>query len=229
MGIFSLIFICAKIAFDVKDFKDNGLYKGKEIKISFGNVVVAIWLICYISLSMIFTTGLLIFHINVVKFDKTTREDLKKLFLNPFSNPYQRSTKENFKNILIPNIKRTSVLDELKRNKNKYIKYINSKQEKKEKDVDTTDITDISIEIDNGSSKTRKTKANKNKNEFKEKKEDDGFLLLYKRLEDGKFSWPRNEQEVRNITREQFIWLTQGLSIDQPKAIKKVVGGVDIC
>ena len=54
-------------------------------------------------------------------------------------------------------------------------------------------------------------------------------ILLYKRLEDGKFSWPRNEQEVRNITREQFIWLTQGLSIDQPKAIKKVAGGVDIC
>ena len=59
--------------------------------------------------------------------------------------------------------------------------------------------------------------------------EDDGFLLLYKRLEDGKFSWPRNEQEVRNITCEQFIWLTQGLSIDQPTAIKKIAGGVDIC
>lgn len=56
--------------------------------------------------------------------------------------------------------------------------------------------------------------------------EDDGFLLLYKRLEDGKFSWPHNEQD---ITREQFIWLTQGLSIDQPKVIKKVAGGVDIC
>lgn len=59
--------------------------------------------------------------------------------------------------------------------------------------------------------------------------EDDGFLLLYKRLEDGKFNWPRSEQEVRNITREQFIRLMQGLSIDQPKAIKKVTGGVDIC
>lgn len=59
--------------------------------------------------------------------------------------------------------------------------------------------------------------------------EEDGFLLLYKRLENGKFTWPRNEQEVRDLTHEQYIWLMQGLSVDQPKAIKKVVGGVDIC
>ena len=59
--------------------------------------------------------------------------------------------------------------------------------------------------------------------------EADGFILLYKRLEDGKFNWPRREQEVRNMTREQYIWLMQGLSVDQPKAIKKVEGGVDIC
>ena len=59
--------------------------------------------------------------------------------------------------------------------------------------------------------------------------EADGFLLLYKRLEDRKFNWPKSEQEVRNLTREQYIWLMQGLSVDQPKAIKKVEGGVDIC
>ena len=35
--------------------------------------------------------------------------------------------------------------------------------------------------------------------------EADGFLLLYKRLEDGKFNWPKSEQEVRNLTREQYI------------------------
>ena len=59
--------------------------------------------------------------------------------------------------------------------------------------------------------------------------EEDGFLLFYKRLENGKFTWPRNEQEVRDLTHEQYIWLMQGLSVDQPKAIKKITGGVDIC
>lgn len=43
--------------------------------------------------------------------------------------------------------------------------------------------------------------------------EDDGFLILYKRLEDGKFNWSHNEKEVRNITQEQFVWLLQGLYI----------------
>lgn len=59
--------------------------------------------------------------------------------------------------------------------------------------------------------------------------EDDGFLLLYKRLANGKFNWPRNEQEDRDLTYEQYIWLMQGLSVDQPKAIKMISGGVDIC
>lgn len=51
--------------------------------------------------------------------------------------------------------------------------------------------------------------------------EDDGFILLYKRLENGKFRWPRTEEQVRNITWQEFRWLTEGLSLDQPRAIKK--------
>ena len=51
--------------------------------------------------------------------------------------------------------------------------------------------------------------------------EGDGFLLMYKRLENGRFNWPRNENDVRKLTSEQYTWLLQGLSIDQPKAIKK--------
>ena len=52
--------------------------------------------------------------------------------------------------------------------------------------------------------------------------EEDGFLLLCKRLEAGSFQWPRSEEEARLITPEQFTWLMQGLSIEPKKAIHKV-------
>lgn len=49
----------------------------------------------------------------------------------------------------------------------------------------------------------------------------DGFCLLYKRLDsNGRFQWPRNASEVRPLTRQEFRWLMEGLSIDQPKAIR---------
>ena len=52
--------------------------------------------------------------------------------------------------------------------------------------------------------------------------EGDGFLLLYKRLERGRFQWPRHEAEARNITPQQLRWLLEGLSIEQPKALQKM-------
>ena len=51
--------------------------------------------------------------------------------------------------------------------------------------------------------------------------EEDGFILLYKRLENGRFQWPRDEDAVRNISWQELRWLLEGLSIDQPKAVKK--------
>ncbi len=44
--------------------------------------------------------------------------------------------------------------------------------------------------------------------------EGDGFLLLYKRVDSGHFSWPRNSDELRSMTPEQFRWLMMGFSID---------------
>ncbi len=46
-----------------------------------------------------------------------------------------------------------------------------------------------------------------------------GFILVTKSLsEEMKFQWPKNQGEVRDITRRQLEWLLQGLQIDQKKA-----------
>jgi transposase len=52
--------------------------------------------------------------------------------------------------------------------------------------------------------------------------EGDGFVLLYKRLEKSQFQWPRKESEAKTITQQQFRWLLEGLSIEQPKAVRPV-------
>lgn len=49
----------------------------------------------------------------------------------------------------------------------------------------------------------------------------DGYLLLYKRLSNGEFQWPRSERELRLLDLQSFRWLIEGLKIDQKTAIRK--------
>ena len=42
----------------------------------------------------------------------------------------------------------------------------------------------------------------------------DGFLLLYKRFEDGRLQWPMNQAEMRQLQPAQLVRLLQGWSID---------------
>lgn len=48
-----------------------------------------------------------------------------------------------------------------------------------------------------------------------------GFLLLYKRFEDGRMSWPRTTEEAAELTEEQYRYLMLGLNPLEPK-IKNV-------
>jgi len=50
----------------------------------------------------------------------------------------------------------------------------------------------------------------------------DGYLLLYKRLSNGRFQWPRSKSELRDLDHQSFRWLMEGLSVEQPKAIRQV-------
>ena len=57
--------------------------------------------------------------------------------------------------------------------------------------------------------------------------EGDGFLMLYKRLEAGRFIWPKNEEEMRKMSKWQLKMLMSGFSIDSSiskiKAPEKVL------
>ena len=58
--------------------------------------------------------------------------------------------------------------------------------------------------------------------------EGDGFLMLYKRLENGKFHWPRNSDEMRLLDDEQYEWLMKGLAVD-PGILRSNPKKVSLC
>lgn len=47
--------------------------------------------------------------------------------------------------------------------------------------------------------------------------EGDGFLMLYKVLRGFRYQWPRNEKEVKALTRAQYHRLLEGLTIERKR------------
>ncbi len=48
----------------------------------------------------------------------------------------------------------------------------------------------------------------------------DRFVMIYIRLADGRFQWPRTEEEARTLSGEEFLRLMDGFTID-PSVGKK--------
>ena len=139
-GILCIIHIIYKS----KDNFDNDLFKliyGKNRNAAaVGEVIMSLYLILYVILTMIFTTGLLIYHIKIVRNNMTTKEELKKYFLNPFANPYQRSTKKNFSFVLFPQVGKNDLIDILNYNEEIYERqkdYILKARKKRDNKVET--------------------------------------------------------------------------------------------
>ncbi len=45
-------------------------------------------------------------------------------------------------------------------------------------------------------------------------------MVLYKRLQEKRFQWPRKEQALKQLTQQESRWLMEGLSIVQKKAFE---------
>jgi Transposase and inactivated derivatives len=51
--------------------------------------------------------------------------------------------------------------------------------------------------------------------------ERDGFLLLYKRFENGRLQWPKNSAEIKKLNVQQLKRLLHGFSIEEKKTIHR--------
>ena len=108
--------------------------------------IIYIYIFIYICITMIFTTELLFFHVKLILNNMTTKEELKKIFVNPFGNKYKRNISWNFKNIICPKKAKMSLVDILNYNKEMYDrqqKYFNKK--KKKEDSKPTHLSDDDI------------------------------------------------------------------------------------
>jgi transposase len=52
--------------------------------------------------------------------------------------------------------------------------------------------------------------------------EEDGFVLMTKRLIRGRFQWPRDRHEVMEITEEQYRSLMDGFAVEYRSTIVKI-------
>ena len=58
----------------------------------------------------------------------------------------------------------------------------------------------------------------------------DGFILVTKKLmEEMRFQWPKNPEEAKDIYSQELRWLLEGVSINRPKAHKKIDIPEDAC
>ena len=53
-----------------------------------------------------------------------------------------------------------------------------------------------------------------------------GYILLYKRLLEKRFQWPRNVHELKRLSPQEFRWLMEGLEISQKKAFVRSQPGI---
>ena len=119
--IFCFFHIIKSIAEVIGDNKNN--IKNTDQKViknliaySLSNTIMSLYIIIYEGLSMIFVTGLFIYHTKLILKNITTKEDIKDFWKNVQGNPYTRNKKStNINNSLFPIKQKYSLIDIFKK------------------------------------------------------------------------------------------------------------------
>lgn len=158
LQIFLLVICIAHIIIKIKDeIINNNKYKitsnNKIVQFCLCETIISLYLIIYIGVSMVFTTALLFFHINLIINNITTKEELKRFFINRHGNIFWRQKiLVNIKNSLFPKVSKFSLIDILEKNRNifqeqkKYIsekKELDSEDKKASKNQDNSNLNSI--------------------------------------------------------------------------------------
>ena len=112
--IFCFFHIIKRIT-EVIEEKNNHKIINNIASYSLTDVIISIYIIIYEGLSMIFVTGLFIYHTKLVLKNITTKEDIKSFWENSQGNPYMRNKKLNYKNSLFPKKQKYSLIDIFKK------------------------------------------------------------------------------------------------------------------
>ena len=144
--IFCFFHIIKRISELIKINKNNNRIKNIS-SYSLSDVIMSLYIIIYEGITMIFVTGLFIYHTKLVLKNITTKEDIKQFWNTPQGNPFFRKYKYlNFMNSIFPLKQKYSIIDIFKKGFFKFTDFV-SEDKVKDDTVDKKMIKEKNIEI----------------------------------------------------------------------------------
>ena len=142
---------------------------------------MSLYIIIYQGLVMIFVTGLFFYHTKLILKNMTTKEDIKKFWVNPLGNPFNRNNKKiNLINSLFPLKQKISIIDILKKGFIKIIcgeeikEKIKIKEEEEEnsnEEINNNNIRIINQDNNNDNYNNNSPSRNVNNNNIQERRD----------------------------------------------------------
>lgn len=89
--VFSIVHICMTYVKVKDEEKNDKAWVSKKLV----SIIPSLFTILFLMVIMIFTTGLILYHISLILYNRTTKEEIKKLIFEKIGNPYDKGKVRN--------------------------------------------------------------------------------------------------------------------------------------